>query len=72
MRWAGHVVHMGEGRNIYKFLVGRSKRKRPKRRWEDNIKTDLSWLRIGSNGEFFEHGFEPSGSIRKAGYCLTN
>jgi hypothetical protein len=23
MRWAGHVVHMGEGRGVYRVLVGR-------------------------------------------------
>jgi hypothetical protein len=23
MRWAGHVARMGEGRGVYRFLVGR-------------------------------------------------
>jgi hypothetical protein len=23
MRWAGHVVRMGEGKNVYRFLVGK-------------------------------------------------
>jgi hypothetical protein len=23
MRWAGHVAHMGEGRGVYRVLVGR-------------------------------------------------
>jgi len=34
---------MGEVRNAYKILVGKLKRQlgRPRRRWEDNIKTDL-------------------------------
>jgi hypothetical protein len=45
MRWAGHVARMGEGRNVYRVLVGKSKRKtpleRPRRRWEDGIKMDL-------------------------------
>jgi hypothetical protein len=45
---------MREGRGIYKVLVGRPKGKRPlgrtKRRWEDNIKTDLREIRIdGAN-----------------------
>jgi hypothetical protein len=22
MRWAGHVAHMGEGRNVYRLLMG--------------------------------------------------
>jgi hypothetical protein len=45
MRWAGHVTCMGEGRGIYRVLVGRPEGKRPlgrpRRRWEDNIKMDL-------------------------------
>jgi hypothetical protein len=65
MRWVGHVARMGEGRDVYRVLVGRPERKRPlgrpRRRWEDNIKIDLReigidgrtefcWLRIGSGG----------------------
>jgi hypothetical protein len=42
MRWAGHVARMGDGRGVYRVLVGRPKGKRPvgrpRRRWEDNIK----------------------------------
>jgi hypothetical protein len=45
MRWAGHVARMGEGRGVYRVLVGRPEGKRPlgrpRRRWEDNIKMDL-------------------------------
>ncbi|KAJ4428882.1 hypothetical protein ANN_25875 [Periplaneta americana] len=45
LRWAEHVVRMGESRNAYRVLVGRAKGKRPlgrpRRRWEDNIKMDL-------------------------------
>ena len=45
MRWAGHVARMGEGRGVHRVLVGKPKGKRPlgrpRRRWEDNIKTDL-------------------------------
>jgi len=45
MRWAGHVVRMGEGRGVHRALVGKTKGKRPlgrpRRRWEDNIKMDL-------------------------------
>jgi hypothetical protein len=29
MRWAGHVAHMGEGRNVYRVLVGKPEAKRP-------------------------------------------
>jgi hypothetical protein len=45
MRWAGHVARMGEGRKLYRVLVGKPEGKRPlgrpRRRWEDGIKTDL-------------------------------
>jgi hypothetical protein len=27
IRWAGHVARMGEERKVYKFLVGKSRRK---------------------------------------------
>jgi hypothetical protein len=54
MRWAGHVVRMGEGRGVYRVLVGRPKGKRslgrPRCRSEDNIKMDLREIRIdGAN-----------------------
>jgi hypothetical protein len=44
----------GEGRGIYRVLVGRPEGKRPLRRprhkWEDNIKMDLREIRInGAN-----------------------
>ena len=45
MRWAGHVARMGQGRGVHRVLVGKHEGKRPlgrpRRRWEDNIKTDL-------------------------------
>jgi len=45
MIWVGHVVHMGEMKNAYKILVGKSKGKkpprRPRHRWEDNIRLYL-------------------------------
>jgi hypothetical protein len=54
MRWAGHVARMGEGRGVYKVLVGRPEGKRPlgrpTRRWEDNIKMHLREIGIdGAN-----------------------
>jgi hypothetical protein len=46
MRWAGHVARMGEGRNIYRVLVGNPEGKRqlerPRHRWENGLKTDFS------------------------------
>ena len=64
MRWAGNVARMEEGRGVHKVLVWKPEGKRPlgrpRRRWENNIKTDLqwegvvgtrwSWLRIGTGG----------------------
>jgi len=45
MRWAGHVVRMGERRGVYRVLVGKPEGKRPlgrpRLRWEDNIKIYL-------------------------------
>jgi len=67
MRWAGHVACMGERRGVYKVLVGKPEGKRPlrkpRRRSEDNIKTNLQevgfgawtgsiWLRIGRGDGF--------------------
>jgi hypothetical protein len=54
MRWAGHVAPMGEGRGVYRVLVGRPEGKRPlgrhRRRWEDNIKMDFREIGIdGAN-----------------------
>jgi hypothetical protein len=44
-RWAGHAAHMAKMRNAYKILVGKLEGKRPlrrpRRRWEDNIRIDF-------------------------------
>jgi hypothetical protein len=52
MRWARHVVRMGEKRNVLRLLVGMPEGKgplgRPRGRWVDNIKMDL--LEIGLGG----------------------
>jgi hypothetical protein len=52
---------MGEGRGVYRVLVGRLEGKRPLRRskcrWEDNIKMDLkeigidgvNWIRLAQD-----------------------
>jgi hypothetical protein len=58
LKWAGHVNRMGEGRGVYRVLIGRYEWKRPlgrpRRRWEDNIKLGLrekvfdgaNWIRL--------------------------
>jgi len=52
---------MGEGRGVYRFMVGKPEGKRqlgrPRRRWEDNIKMDLQevgcvcmgWIELGQD-----------------------
>jgi len=64
MRLAGRVAHMGERRDAYRVLVGKSEGKRPlgrqKRRWEDNIKIDLQkvdgdmdWINLSQNKDIW-------------------
>jgi hypothetical protein len=55
---AGHVAQMGEKRNAYRLLVGKSEGRRPlgrpRRRWLDLVEVgwgDVVWLRIGTGGE---------------------
>jgi hypothetical protein len=87
MRWAGHVARIGEGRGVYRVLVGRLERKRPmgrpRRRWESNIKLDIRKSVMdgekldsavsgwGPVASFCEHGNDPSGSIKKC-CCFTS
>jgi hypothetical protein len=51
MRWAGHVASIGERRGVYRIFVGKPEGQRPFRRprcrWEDNIKMDLQEVRCG-------------------------
>jgi len=65
MRWAGHVAHMGEGREYMGSLWG-NQRERDHwgdlgvegriilgwiyRRWDVGIWTGLGWPRIGTGG----------------------
>jgi hypothetical protein len=56
MRWAGHVARMGEGRNVYRVLVGKPEGKRPvgrpRLRWENGwgVWSGFTWLRMGIVG----------------------
>jgi hypothetical protein len=67
LRWAGHAASMGSKRNAYRFLLGKTERKRPldrpRRKLEIIIKSILqksdglvrsgfSWYMIGSSGGF--------------------
>jgi len=51
MKWAGHVARMGEERVVYRFLVGKPEGRRPlrkpRRRWVNNIRTDLQEVVCG-------------------------
>jgi hypothetical protein len=75
IRWVGHVACMGEGRKVYKVLVGKPEGKRPpgrpRCRWEDGIRMDLreiglggvDWIRLTQDrARHCECGDEPSGS----------
>jgi hypothetical protein len=57
MRWAWHVARMGEGKNVYRVLVGKPEGRRPlgrpRRRWEDGIRMDL--VEIGWGGVEWIH-----------------
>jgi len=48
------VAHMGEGRGVHRFLVGKPEGKRslgrPRLRWKDNIKMDLR--EVGGVGDW--------------------
>ena len=51
MRWTGHVARMGERIRVYRVLVGKREGKRllgrPRRRPENDIKTDLQEVGCG-------------------------
>jgi hypothetical protein len=61
MKLVGHVARKGEGRDVYRVLVGRPEGKRPlgrpRRRWEDIIKMNLreigidgvNWIRLAQD-----------------------
>jgi hypothetical protein len=61
MRWAGHVAHMGEGRNVYRVLVekpeGKSPLERPRHKLEDGIKMDFREIGWGGGGGMDSLGF---------------
>jgi hypothetical protein len=66
MSWAGHVAPMGEGRNVFRVLVGKPEGKRPLKRrrlrWRMGSEWTLGrlfgeggwsgfiWLRMGTVG----------------------
>jgi hypothetical protein len=85
MRWAGHAIRLGEGRGVYRVLIGKTEGKRPlgrpRHRWEDSINLDLreigmdgtNWIRlVQDRAGLCEHDDKPSGSIKKGDYSFTN
>jgi len=78
---------MGQGRGVYRVLVGKPEGKRPlgrpRRRWGDNINMDLhevgggcgDWMELaerqGQVAGTCEYGDEPSGS-KNTGHFLTS
>jgi hypothetical protein len=54
VRWARHVAHMGEWRDVYRVLMGKPEGKKPlgkpRCREEDNIKMDLQEEGCGNMG----------------------
>ena len=51
MRWAGHVAHMGERKDVHRVLVVKPEGKRalgrPRRKWQDYINQGLQEVRCG-------------------------
>jgi hypothetical protein len=51
LRWAEHVARTGEGRGVYRVLVGKPEGKRPlgrlRHRWEDNVRMELQEVGCG-------------------------
>ena len=67
MRWAGHVARMGEGRGVYRILVGKPEGKRPlgkpRRRWVNIIRMYLREVGCGYMDWIFFAVFCPSPTI---------
>jgi hypothetical protein len=87
MRWAVHVARMGEGRGVYRVLVGKPEGRRPlgrpRRRWEDNIRMDLrevgcgcmDWMELAQDRERWRASVSAVMNLRvpqNAGNFLTS
>ena len=65
MRWAGLIACMWEWRGIYRVLVGKPEGKKPRHRWEENIKMDLQ--EVGCRGMDWIELAQDKGQV--AGTC---
>jgi hypothetical protein len=79
---------MGEGKGVYRVLVGRPEGKRPlgrpRRSWKDNIKLDLvetgidgaNWIQLAQDRvqwrDFVSTVMNLQVPLKKIGYCLTS
>jgi hypothetical protein len=87
MTWAGHMAHVGEGRGVYRVLVGRPEGKRPlgrrRHRREDNIRMDLrkkgidglNWIQLAQDRVQWQACVNTVMNLwfhKKAGYFLTS
>ena len=48
LRWAGQTARMEEGKSAFKILTGKPTEKRPRRRWEDNIRMEFEEIGINA------------------------
>jgi len=74
MKCAGHVACTGEGKSVYRVLVGNLRGKRPlwrpRHRWEDNIKMDLQ--EVGCGGMDWIELAQDSDRWRALVYAVMN
>jgi hypothetical protein len=52
MRWVEHVAQMGEKRNAYRLLVGKSRLGRPRHMWVDLVEVgwgDVGWIALAED-----------------------
>ena len=59
MRWAGHVVRIGEKRGVHRVLLGKPEGKRPLGRPRHRVADTCEW------------GNETSGSIKWGNFCTS-
>jgi hypothetical protein len=67
IKWAPNVARMGAKLNACRILVGKPEGKRPlgrpRRRWVENIKTDLREIGLGGMDWFFWFRIRTSGGV---------
>jgi hypothetical protein len=63
--WAENVTRMGERRGAHRSIVGKPEGKRPlgrsRRKWDDNIMTDLQEVCWGARNGLIWHKIEAGG-----------